>query len=219
MEQQSSPVEAYEANAELFAALASSRDKNSHEYEVNLPSIQKLSADMDGEVLDFGCGAGNFTQFFASKRRIMHACDASPALVGIASRSNPNTDVFVWDAMTGLPRKEKFRLVIAKLTLHYVRDLDTVLGNIADGMEQNGKLVISVPHPDKTAMKVGNSLAEEIYVDEIGSFGLSFEMVHRSLQRYLDAAKSVGFVLDEMDEPRRIGELPKRLNMALRKSV
>lgn len=84
-----------------------------------------------------------------------------------------------------------------------------VLQNIAEVLEQKGKLLVSVPHPNRTAIKVDDPSREQTYIDEIGSFGLEFQMVHRSIECYNEAFIRAGFV------PLRQEELDKRLNMLL----
>ena len=205
-----SPIEAYDKNADIFAMLAGDHEANAYEHFVNIPSLVGLAEDdITGEVLDFGCGSAAFLSYFQRDDRIFSGCDGSKRLIDIARHNNPNIEFFVWDAVSPLSRERRFQAVIAKLVLHYVEDIDVVLQNITGVLGQKGKLLVSVPHPDRTAMKVGDPLREQTYVDEIGSFGLEFQMVHRSVGHYNDAFTKAGFSLLRQEE------LDKRLNMLL----
>ena len=55
-------VRYYDLHAAEFAKLADDEHRNWYEYTVNWPSIEQLTSELGGMVLDYGCGDAVFTE-------------------------------------------------------------------------------------------------------------------------------------------------------------
>jgi SAM-dependent methyltransferase len=212
----------YDLHAAEFATLADDERRNWYEYTVNWPSIEQLASEIGGVILDYGCGDAVFTEKLLRFDRKIYGADASPKLLSLARDRMPDNKFLDWDGTGKLPLQEgEVDLTVAKLVFHYVSDIDSVVGNIARLAAPNGVVVISVPHPDRTAKKVVDAeLDEVVYRDEIGDFGLVTAMIRRSRSRYEQVFAGHGFEVDAIDEPRLPDEtMSRRLNMRFRKNT
>ena len=183
------PISYYDSIAETFAKQASDKNANLFEYDGNMPSLLKLSDQISGNVLDYGCGAGNFTDMF------------SPA-INFYNASK--------DGSVGLDKE--YDLIVAKLVFHYVANLDATLASLSDNLRIGGHLLFSVPHPDKTQKHFSSEIDEGTYVDEVGQFGLTLPMVHRSLGRLSTLLANNDFSIVKTDIVYD-KQVPKRLNV------
>jgi trans-aconitate methyltransferase len=210
------PIAYYDSQASVFASQASDRSANRFEYEKNMPSLLTLIDTFSGDVLDFGCGAGNFTAMLQRQDRVVDGSDTSPRLLDIARQNYPSIDFISSSSDGRVETNKKYNLVVAKLVFHYIIDLDTVLANLNTQLEAGGHLVFSVPHPDKTQHHFPSTVEEGEYVDEVGNFGLTLPMIHRTLGKLSTQITDNGFGLVDLvtvcDE-----EKPKRLNVLAKK--
>ena len=206
------PISYYDNSAESFARQAGDKDANWFEYDENMPSLLSLSDSISGDVLDYGCGAGNFTAMFRRSDRVVDGCDTSPHLVTIAREQYPEITFYNADKDGHVSLYKKYDLVIAKLVFHYVTNLDGVLANLGGSLHAGGHILLSVPHPDKTEKHFSSELDEGTYVDEVGQFGLTLPMVHRSLGRLSTLLANNDFSIVKTDTVYD-KQAPKRLNI------
>ncbi len=206
------PISYYDSIAETFAKQASDKNANLFEYDGNMPSLLKLSDQISGNVLDYGCGAGNFTDMFSRDDRFVDGCDTSPHLVDIAREHYPAINFYnaSKDGSVGLDKE--YDLIVAKLVFHYVANLDATLASLSDNLRIGGHLLFSVPHPDKTQKHFSSEIDEGTYVDEVGQFGLTLPMVHRSLGRLSTLLANNDFSIVKTDIVYD-KQVPKRLNV------
>ena len=202
----------YNDSAEIFARQASDKTINRFEYDKNMPSLVQLCGDLDGDVLDFGCGAGNFTAILQTTNRCVEGCDTSPRLLDIARQAYPNINFFLTSSDGAINSDKQYNLIVAKLVFHYITNLSDVLDSLHDSLSPGGSLLFSVPHPEKTCRHFNDQTEEGIYIDEVGGFGLTFSMVHRSLGRLSTLLANSGFSVDKTDTVYGNG-LAKRLNI------
>lgn len=211
------PVAEYDSQADVFAKQASDEKANQFEYDKNMPSLLAMSEDMTGDILDFGCGAGNFTEMFQRGDRVVNGCDPSINLQNIATEGHPTIKFVACNRDGEVETNKTYDLIVAKLVFHYIASLDVVLSNLTTKLKEDGHLLFSVPHPDKTKKHFNSDVDEGTYVDEVGNFGLTLTMVHRTLGRIgtLLADSNLGVVelVSVYDN-----EKPKRLNILARRS-
>ncbi len=190
-----------------YIALEQDDALSSYELNVNWPSLVRLMPEPPATVLDYGSGGG----MYASKMRALNykvvAADNSPKMVA-AIRDVP---AIVWTY--GEPLDMEFDVVMCKLVIQFVDNLEKFARAMRDILNQEGKVIISVPHPDKT-----RALADEIgvHASQIGQSELSVRMIHREQSDYNNAFRAANFYLQSVDEPRDPADLdaqPKRLNM------
>lgn len=206
------PVDYYDNQADSFAAQASSEQANWFEYQENMPSLLRMASTLRGDTLDFGCGAGNFTALLQTTDRVVEGCDTSPNLLRIARESHPDINFVTSDRDGNTETSTTYDLIVAKLVFHYVSSLETVIGNIGKKLNANGHLLFSVPHPDKTSVHFSEQTDEGVYFDEVGNFGLTLPMIHRTLGRLSSILANNGFDLVDTDTVYD-REKAKRLNV------
>jgi len=179
------------------------------------PALLDAIGDVRGlRVLDLGCGDA------AIGRRLLDAgcraylgIDASARMIDAAR-----------DALVGTPGEarrepiERFSaavgsldLVISRLALHYVEDLDAVLAACRDCLAPGGRLVFTVVHPVVTSHDARGSSDEpraSWVVDDYFAAGpreldwLGGRVVwrHRTIEQYVRAMQRAGFRLTALSE-------------------
>ena len=206
------PVDYYDNQADSFAIQASSEEANWFEYQENMPSLLRMANTLRGDVLDFGCGAGNFTALLRTADRAVEGCDTSPNLLKIARESHPDINFVASDRNGNVETNITYDLIVAKLVFHYVSNLETVVGNISKKLNLNGHLLFSVPHPDKTSVHFSEPTEEGVYFDDVGNFGLTLPMIHRTLGRLSAILANESFDVVDTNTVYD-GEKAKRLNI------
>lgn len=201
-----------------------------YEHEVNMPSLISLIPQGTKSVLDFGSGPGQFTAKLAKQYRAEGA-DASNAMVKIATDSFPGITFRQWGGQTAYQSNQKFDVIFSKLTIHFVEDLAEFARYAHDALNDNGSLVLSVPHPIRTIPKVNGKYASSgTYEGAIGKYGLSVQMIHRSLESCVQPFLKNGYVLTSLlepkittkqandhDAPKEDLHIPKRLNLRFKR--
>jgi len=119
------------------------------------PALRALLPDLNGrDVLDLGCGygwfcrwarhhgAGRVTAIDLSERMLARARAMTDDAAIIYARADLET--------IKLPPKT-YRLVYSSLALHYLNNLEALLGEVRSTLTPGGRLVFSVEHPILTA--------------------------------------------------------------------
>lgn len=206
-------------------------DVNWYEHLVNTPAFYAMLPDGKKTVLDFGCGPGEFTNQLKQMGYDVDGCDGSQPMVNLAKSHFSDIDFIVWDGATESPINKLYDVVISKLALHFIEDLNQLVANLTPVINSNGYLLISVPHPFPTIAKAKGTYFERAdYDTQIGTYGINVSMIHRSLQDYINPFLRNGFVLTELSEPSITKELidnykvaadyaqlPRRLNLCFQK--
>ena len=134
--------------AEAYSKMASSKHADAYEYEINFPSIIKLCPQQANSVLDLGCGDGGFTKILSEKYDSVIGADVSPKMIKLAKLNCPNINFLVADLDNTLPIIHKsFDLVIMKLVLMFVENLENVALKVSKITKSGSYIIISVPHP------------------------------------------------------------------------
>jgi len=212
MTKESEASKYYDKHAIEFALQAIDPLKNSFEFDKNMPSILNMIGKIDGQILDFGCGAGNFTSSLVRKDRTVKGCDTSQNLLKFAQQKFPEIVFFNYDGLTIPNSMNKYDLIVAKLVFHYIEDLESVIIDLSEQLNKYGSICFSVPHPDKTKYLINGSNKESKYTDQVGSFGLTLEMIHRSIDRYKEILDKASLTIENVITISDNGK-PKRLNI------
>jgi len=199
----------FEPIAHEYAVVEKDAEKSQYELKVNWPSIKSLMPQEPVKVLDYGCGAGVYSVLMANDGYEVTAIDNSPSILEEFNDSRIVTKKWGY---TDKPLSETFDLIIAKLVLQFVEDLSGFALAMRRQLNTGGRLIVSVPHPDKSRL-IANGNRE--YETLIGISGLRVTMIHRELEEYKSTFQKAGLELLKTDEPfdPKVPKETKRLNM------
>lgn len=182
------------------------------------PVLLEVLGDVRGlRVLDLGCGDARFGRFLLDAgARSYCGIDASENMVAQAEAT-----------LLGLVRKERIEdfsappssvdLIVSRLALHYVDNLESVFERAFVALAPRGRLVFTVEHPVITSSDQGWQgrgprqawLVDDYFVtgrreaDWLGSRVVKF---HRTVEDYVRLLKLAGFRLETLREPRPVPE-------------
>jgi ubiquinone/menaquinone biosynthesis C-methylase UbiE len=132
------------------AAYSASNENNLFNAYYARPEMIRLAGDVAGlNVLDVGCGSGPLMEALRAKDAVVSGFDLSPAMVELArQRLSEDADVRVADLGAPLPYPDHaFDLVVASLSLHYVKDWASALAELRRVLKPGGRLIVSIIHP------------------------------------------------------------------------
>ena len=146
--------EDYDAIAEVFASSYS---------EINLykPYVDKFVKSLNGKkILDVGCGAGQFTNYFCELGFNAIGIDFSNELLSIAKKNYPNI-VFICDDICEYKTNKRFDGIFVKDMFFHLPDEDIIktLKLFKKILKPQGKMCIIMDMP-----KVAG---EQIFVEEL----------------------------------------------------
>jgi len=194
------------------------------------PALRALLPDLRGlRVLDLGCGFGWFCRWAREHgAAAVLGIDVSEKML---ARARADTgDAAITYARADLERLDlggpSFDLVYSSLALHYVENLDDLVGRMHRSLVPGGRLVFSVEHPIFTAPAQPGWLPDAAgrmswpingYLDEgpRSTDWLAKGVVkqHRTLAAYLNMLLRLGFALIHVEEwgpaPEQIAQRPR----------
>ncbi|MAK60661.1 MAG: SAM-dependent methyltransferase [Ponticaulis sp.] len=220
MASDNSPIalEAYEALAERYAAMAETKAENGYNEH---PAMRNAIGDPSGlHVLDAGCGPGFLSRDLLDEGAAsVSAFDISPNMVEIAKRNTGGkASCFVADLAQPQTTLEdqSFDLVVSSLAIDYVRDWSVPLAEFARALKPRGRLVMSVQHPMgaydwyKPPSAFGVHLCRATWKG-FGGKPVEVPDYYRSFEETINPVLQAGFVLRGVTETRPSPEL-KALN-------
>jgi SAM-dependent methyltransferase len=95
-------------------------------------------------VLEIGCGTGEFTRLLAGRARNVVAVDLSPQMIRLArqnSTSYPHINYLLGDVMSLSLPAEKFDCIVSLATLHHLPPGQALL-KVKNALKPNGALII-----------------------------------------------------------------------------
>lgn len=228
--------------AKAYSDMAADRKADAYEYDINFPSILGLIPEGKSTLLDVGAGSGDFIPVLQDRFKHIEGSDVSPNMVEIAKQRFPENNFYVWDLEEQFPEDKKYDVIICKLVLMFVEDLDNVASEFKKLLNEDGIAIISVVHPmywhtnyllNKHQIKLRSefeSMDSGYYstgrkiVKAIGGNGdLQMGFTHRTLSDYLNPFGQAGLPVTEVVEPKITEEFVKtnprfedRLNIPMR---
>ena len=100
-----------------------------------------------GNLLDLGCGVGQYSTYFYSLGYSVSSCDISSKALEILNEKNKNIKTKIQDMNKPLEYKDnEFDIVFANLSIHFLSDENTknLLGEIKRILKPNGIFIGSV---------------------------------------------------------------------------
>lgn len=181
------------------------------------PELRGLIPAVDARrVIDLGCGFGWFSRWAAEQGAAsVLGVDVSATMLerAVAETSSSTVRYDRADLDHLELEKRSADVVFSSLALHYVQDLDRLMGTVADAVEPGGSLVFSVEHPIYSAPTVQrfetsddgrrhwplvDYLVEGERVTNWFVDGIRKE--HRTVATYVNTVIDAGFVLDRIIE-------------------
>lgn len=182
---------------------------------LELPAFLELLGDVRGlRVADLGGGDGGFgAMLLARGARWLVSVDSSATMIDEARRTiDPARGGVVHAAIEAWrPAIESFDIIVSRMTLHYVIELEVVLSRIRQALAPRGRFVFSVEHPVITASArsarvdrtMGEWIVDDYFVEGARSvpwLGAEVKKQHRTLGTYTTMLKKAGFSLDAISE-------------------
>ena len=106
------------------------------------------------QVLDIGCGMGDFAKYCIDHQaKHVTALDVSSNMLSVAKQEHAHSQIdYQLQAIEDYEAPSaSFDCITSSLSLHYVKDFDAVIGQIAHMLRPNGVFIFSVEHPIATA--------------------------------------------------------------------
>lgn len=177
------------------------------------PAFRRALGDIEGKsVVDLGCGDGTFAaELTAAGCASYLGVDASVRMIDLAADRYATESVrFVVGDIANFAFSESgVDVVTARMSLHYVADIDAVFERVARCLEPGGRFIFSVVHPVITSNEVASDGPRTNWtVDryfETGPrlrswFGATATWYHRTIEQYITAVQRAGFGLDSLSE-------------------
>jgi len=167
------------------------------------------------DILELGCGGGDFGDLLLSMGcQSYTGIDASQRMIERAGKTleSPRATVVHgnFTAYDFVPAQ--YHLIISRLTLHYVAQLDDLFVRLKSALKPEGRFVFSVEHPVLTA----NNMATEkldVFRDvwtvdnyfksgrrEVNWMGKTVIKYHRTLEEYIQLFMQTGYKLVTLRE-------------------
>jgi ubiquinone/menaquinone biosynthesis C-methylase UbiE len=213
--------DAWDAQAGRWAVWARTPGHDSYWLFHRERFFELLPAEVDGPVLDVGCGEGRVTRELRSRGWDITGIDASPAMIQLASEADPGGRYGVSDAAALPFDDDAFELVIAFMSLQDVDDPERAIAEAARVLRPGGLLCAALVHPLNSAGRFISTESDSPFViagsyleswrreDDVARDGLEFRFYseHRPLDRYARALEAAGFTIERIREVTGGGEV------------
>jgi SAM-dependent methyltransferase len=204
--------EAYDAMAGAYAA----DEGNAYNALYERPAMLDLLGDVAGAaVLDAGCGTGALAAELTHRGATVTGRDLSPRMVALArARGLPRATFAAGDLARPLDLPDgAFDAVAASLVLHYLRDWEPPLRELARVLAPGGRIVVSTHHPEMIDRQwPGDPEATTLVHDRWAKGGEAFDVRfwRRPLSAMHAAFAEAGLRVDALVEPRPLAACRER---------
>ena|SRR6266508_3179819 len=205
----------YDDDAVFKTYMARRQRENNPNDTLEKPIILELAGELTNQrILDLGCGDATF-----GREALTRGCQS---YLGIEASSNMvNSAQQVLDGTNGKVvhatvenwdyPAQAFDLVISRLVLHYIKDVDSVFRQVYQTLMNKGRFVFSIEHPVITSCDrgwQGNGPRQDWLVDnyfDIGEritswIGGQVIKYHRTVENYFVGLQRAGFVVESLRE-------------------
>ena len=179
------------------------------------PALMHELGDVTGlRILDLGCGdAAIAAGLLDAGATHYHGIDSSPVMVGVAQSRLGGRAAQIEQAPIGsfTAPPDSFDLIISRLALHYVENMDSVLQACAACVTPGGRLIITVLHPVLTSAVQDQQSGEPRTSWTVDDYfrpgprtrswlGSTVTWQHRTVEAYVRAVHSAGFAVTSLRE-------------------
>ncbi|MFC0522141.1 methyltransferase domain-containing protein [Pontibacillus salicampi] len=187
--------------------------------------LKALPEKLEGKnILDAGCSAGWYAQYFASRGANVTAVDISPEMIEAAKRrAVTNVTYMCHDLETPLPFKDNsFDIICSSLTLHYIKEWSSPFQELARVLKPGGQFLFSVHHPfmDYHQFSCDDYFETTRLTDvwEKPSITIEVSFFRRSMQDIVNYTTSF-FTLDTLIEPKPVDKMKEVKREAYEKLI
>ncbi|MGE6576815.1 class I SAM-dependent DNA methyltransferase [Paenibacillus xylanexedens] len=178
------------------------------------PVMLELIGDVAGKnILDLGCGDARFAAELLSRERegtTYTGVEGSVNMIQAANESVKGLNARIeqafmedWTYPAGA-----YDLVISRLAVHYIEDVESLFRNIYNTLKEDGTFVFSVEHPVITSTLQPSGTRTDWVVDqyfvegyrEQQWLGGSVKKMHRSIESYFMTLQRAGFRVEHLRE-------------------
>lgn len=196
----------YEVMAEHYFKYVDTKPFNAY-YE--RPATISLLPKVEGKkVLDAGCAAGWYTKWLLDNGADVIAVDFSPQMIEMTKKRVGNKVKIIRADLNNcldFIEEKSLDIVVSSLTLHYIKNWDTVMGEFNRILKDNGQLIFSVHHPfmDFTVHNKENYFLTELLEEEWRTINgkVKVQFFRRPLCEIIGSVTNSGFVINKLLEP------------------
>jgi ubiquinone/menaquinone biosynthesis C-methylase UbiE len=153
--------------AEYFSRLADTYGDGAYYGKRRAAVMRAIASDIDAarDVLDLGCGNGEYLREFArsSSSRMLVGADLTFEMIATARVRVPEARVVRADASVLPFRSERFDMIFCSHVLQFVGDLDVTLHEIARCLRPGGALIVTLPGDSIVRKEIEAMLGPERY--------------------------------------------------------
>ncbi len=181
---------------------------------IEKPVLMELIGDVSGKkVLDLGCGDAEFglelikqgCSFYEGVEGSLNMVQKAVSVLDRTTSKIHHSSMEAWD----FPQ-EQYDLVVSRLALHYLEDLESVFKRVYSSLKVGRQFVFSVQHPILTCsvQSATKSARTDWKVDDYFHTGKRVEpwiekevvKYHRTIEEYFKEIKCAGFKIEEISE-------------------
>lgn len=181
------------------------------------PIILELLGDVSGEkILDLGCGDALFARdLLLAGAQSYLGVEASQQMVQLAQKNLQDVagEVVQQSMEDWSYPAAQFDLVVSRLALHYVADLEEQFGKVNRTLKSNGRFIFSIVHPVITSSdksRAGGGLRQDWIVDDYFSSGprkvflsgVFVKQYHHTVEEIFISLQRAGFFVEQLRESR-----------------
>jgi len=195
---------AYDPIADWYAAQVRSGSLNAFLHHLAC-CLLDVAGDVSGmRVLDAGCGEGHVARLFARHGAEVVAVDISPKLLHLARAFEEQDQLAIEyveaDLAQGLPPyRQSFDLATANMVLEDCEDHVGVLAGIAEALNTDGRLLVSLNNPYAVAArgKIDDYFRSGALAQTFGTEQARYEVpfYYRTFEELITAFRQQGFLL------------------------
>ncbi|MDZ5471638.1 class I SAM-dependent methyltransferase [Bacillus sp. 31A1R] len=188
---------------------------NSPNNLIESPIFMKLLDEVNEKVvLDLGCGDGSFgLELLNLGCKLYVGVDGSENMFKLArvKLKGTNHKLHHCNLETFDYPVNQFDIVTSRLVLHYIEDLEHVLGKVYQSLKIGGQFIMSVQHPILTSSSKSTEQGEkrtDWVVDDYFISGRRVEpwigekvvKYHRTIEEYFTTLQKAGFIIENLHE-------------------
>ena len=186
------------------------------------------------EILDAGCGNGEYTHILAKNGGNVTGCDGSEEMLKIAKTKYPSYKFDKVNLLDCIPYgNNEFDIVFCNLVLMDIDPIDTLIHDFYRIIKNKGLLFFSIVHPafyladwekDQNGIVISKNVKKYITpcIEKQDFWGVTTHY-HRPISYYFNILSNKGFIFNNMYEPmvyedRKMPDIPLYLFAEFKKN-